>query len=171
MDTNKHIYFHYTPLGKNVTIENTANGRSATLRADGRVERSICDQVVIEGSKAADFQESLDTVSIRGLLHRLKQEDPESLQDRIVLSKICKETLGQGWAGRAQLAGGNSVFQSEGQLLRVFGSDDNKQLSLLTMREDSEKRSWAHLINGRLDENFNLLQETVQEQANVTLLD
>ena len=34
MDANKHIFFHYTPLGKNVTIENTANGRSATLQAD-----------------------------------------------------------------------------------------------------------------------------------------
>ena len=64
-----------------------------------------------------------------------------------------------------------SVFQSEGQLLRLFGSEDNKQLSLLTMREDSENRSWAHLINGRLDSDYNLLQDTVQEQANVTFLD
>ena len=165
MDANKHIYFHYTPLGKNVTIENTANGNSATLQADGRVERSICDQVVLEGGKAADFQESLDTVSIRGLLHRLKQEDPESLNDRVYLSKICKETLGQGWAGRTRLSSGNSVFQSEGQLLRLFGSEDNKQLSLLTMREDSENRYWAHLINGRLDADYNLIQATVQEQA------
>lgn len=171
MDANKHIFFHYTPLGKNVTIENTANGRSATLQADGRVERSICDRVVLEGGKAADFQESLDTVSIRGLLHRLKQENPESLKDRTFLSQVSKETLGEGWAGRTNPDGSTSVFQSEGQLLRLFGSEDNKQLSLLTMREDSENRSWAHLINGRLDSDYNLLQDTVQEQANVTFLD
>jgi hypothetical protein len=170
---NNTIYIAPTITGRKVTVENTHTGDSATLTSDGRVEPEICDQVAVGERRLADFQESLDTVSIKGLLHRLKRANSESLDDQDRVNEICRETLGPGWKTLKWSKGDSGQlrgwFRSQGQTISLRGHSKPSSLSLVTWTEDTEGRGWMQTLSGTLDSNYDLQPDTVTEEALIRL--
>jgi hypothetical protein len=171
--TTTSFYIQPTRLGQKVTIEDTQNRASASLKSDGTIEDGILDQVSLSNSLARDFQEKIDTVGIRSLLRRLRPyaKATESL-DAKKLTDMTRAQLGETWTGK-NVGPKNRLrahLQSKCQSI-TFECDShskgNHRIQLNTWSEDTSGASWLHTVVGYTDQDFKLDPGSINESANI----
>lgn len=150
--------------GQSYTVR-VGEGPSRTLVSDGRVEQGIVDKVVTDGPQP-DFQERLDTASIRQLVYWFAGSTGERGTDEATQS--ARNVLGPRWQALSIDDSSLHVY-SPNQTLVV--DRHQHSLGLTTRDEDVRGVHWEHWISGRFDDTGRLLMEGVEESARVFLDD
>jgi len=165
----KRLNIPATNFGREFSITHEASKTKKPVEVDGRVEPEILDYVA-ETRSGRDFQDAVDTTSIRRLCRQLaplsQNQEPVEREE---IERIGRETLGPSWRA-------SKVYDSKGNFRAWFHSPVQaiivkpERVALTTRTQGEGESQWEHWIGANFDNTGKVDLQSCQEGAAVNIL-